>query len=159
VQNYDFHCQRQLEERRVLEAHAKAAGCRLIVNPRLILGNYVKAARLERLSTFLEFLSDRSLVPDDRLDVAFSDSLRWDETVTLVGDWFSSEAFSRTSTSGFKQAIFTRHAPGIRRKIDAFDTEFDYLLRKNGTKAGESRAAAIERIKGCIEAVEKETET
>lgn len=148
VQNNDFHCQRQLEERRVLETHARAAGCKLIVNPELIVRNYIKPAQLERLSTFLEFIQS---MPDDMIDVAFDSNLGFNETVTLVGDWFSSEAFSRTSTSGFKQAIFTRHAPGIRRKIDAFDDEFNYLLQKNGTKQGESKSAAVNEIKRYIE--------
>ncbi|NLT13453.1 MAG: toll/interleukin-1 receptor domain-containing protein [Clostridiales bacterium] len=148
VQNNDFHCRRQLEERRVLETHARAAGCRLVVNPDLIVQNYVKAARVERLETFLEFIES---MPDDKIDIAFDAGLDFNETVTLVGDWFSSEAFSRTTTSGFRQAIFTRHAPGIRRKIDAFDEEFGYLLQKNGVKAGESRTAAIEKIKSLSE--------
>jgi hypothetical protein len=148
VQNNDFHCQRQLEERRVLETHARAAGCRLIINPELIIKNYVKEAQAERLGTFLEFVAS---MPDGMIDIAFDENLGFNETVTLVGDWFSSEAFSRTLTSGFKQAIFTRHAPGIRRKIDAFDDEFNYLLQKNGVKAGESKSAAVREIKKLIE--------
>jgi hypothetical protein len=148
VQNNDYHCQRQLEERQALETHARAAGCRLIVNPELIVKNYIKAAQIARLGTFLEFIES---MPDDRIDIAFDANLGFSETVTLVGDWFSSEAFSRTLTSGFKQAIFTRYAPGIRQKIDAFDREFDYLLAKNGVKAGQSKSAAVAAIKRYIE--------
>ncbi len=147
VQNNDYHCQNQLKERRVLEKHARAAGCKLIVNPELIVNNYIKAAQVERLSTFLEFIES---MPDDMIDIVFDSNLVFNETVTLVGDWFSSEAFSRTLTSGFKQAIFTRHAPGIKRKIDVFDDEFNYLLQKNGIKAGESKSMAISALKRYI---------
>lgn len=148
VQNNDFHCQNQLKERRALEKHARAAGCKLIINPELITQHYIKAAQVERLSTFLDFIES---MPDDFIDIAFDDNLSFSETVTLVGDWFSSEAFSRTVSSGFKQAIFTRHAPGIQRKIDVFDDEFDYLLQKNGVKAGASKSAAVNEIKRYIE--------
>lgn len=81
VQNNDFHCRRQLEERRVLETHARAAGCRLVVNPDLIVQNYGKAARVERLETFLEFIES---MPGDKIDIAFDAGLDFNETVTLV---------------------------------------------------------------------------
>jgi hypothetical protein len=148
VQNNDYHCQHQLEERRALEAHAREAGCKLIVNPELIVKNYVKTAQTARLGTFLEFIES---MPDDKIVIAFDSNLNFSETVTLVGDWFSSEAFSRTLNSGFKQAIFTRHAPGIRRKIDAFEEELNYLLKKCGLKPEESKSAAVKEIKRYME--------
>jgi hypothetical protein len=149
VQNNDYHCSRQLDERKVLETHARETGCRLIVNPDLIVQNYIKEAQIERLSTFLEFV--RSM-PDDKIQIAFDHGLSFSETVTLVGDWFSSEAFSRSATSGFKQAIFTRHAPGIRRKIESFDEEFAYHLQKSGVKAEVSKNTAIKELERYIEA-------
>ncbi|MHC1695687.1 MAG: toll/interleukin-1 receptor domain-containing protein [Eubacteriales bacterium] len=150
VQNNDNHCRNQLAERKILERHARESGCKLIVNTDLIINNYVKRAAVERLQTFLEFIED---MPDDKIDIAFNKNLDFNETITLVGDWFSCEAFSRTLTQGFKQAIFTRYAPGMRSKIECFDSEMDYLLKKEGIKAGESREPAIKKIKEVIDDV------
>lgn len=153
IQNNDNHCKHQLEERKALEIHAREAGCKLIINPDLIVNNYIKKAKLERLRTFLEFVEN---MPDDKIDIVFDSNLNFNETVTLVGDWFSSEAFSRTVSQGFKQAIFTCHAPGMRSKIETFDSEMEYLLQRNGIKAGESRIAAINEIQRIINNVNAE---
>ena len=48
------------------------------------------------------------------------------------------------------QTIFTRYAPGLKEKIDLFDSEFEALLEENNTEPGKSLPAAIELIEGIL---------
>lgn len=147
----EAHCRDQLNERRALEEQARSGGCMLIVNPALILAErYHAASKRARLETFLDFLKS---MPDDRIDVAFDDRLTFSESVTIIGDWFATESYYRSEAQGFKHSIFTCHAPGIMRKIRAFDEEFDALLEENGVVKGRSREAAAERIAKLLETV------
>jgi hypothetical protein len=140
----DEHCEVQRNERIALEKHAKAAGCKLIINPALILQDkFDNRSKIARLETFLLFLNTMT---DDKLDVVFDDKLEFRESITIVGDWFSTESYYRSEDQGFKHSSFTRHAPTILHKIQAFDDEFEELMESNGTKAGVSRAVAITRI-------------
>jgi hypothetical protein len=144
----DTHCKMQLSERKALEIHAREAGCKLIVNPALILDKrYHTVSRIARLGTFLSFLTG---MEDGQIDVAFDDRLTFNETLTIVGDWFSTESYYRSEAQGFKHSLFTRHAPAIKSKIEAFDEEFDALLRANGTAPGASRKAAVKRIEDLL---------
>lgn len=147
----DYHCKCQLGERKALEAHARANGCRLIINPTIITRLYSPIAQRARLSTLLDFLCS---MKDCDIDVAFDDQLTFNESVTLVGDWFSAESYFRSETQGFMQTMFTRHAPGIRDKIDIFDSEFFSLLEINGTRSGRTLQPAIDIIREYIDRIE-----
>lgn len=147
----EAHCQVQLNERLALEEHAKAAGCKLIINPALILSKRFSAvSKKARLETFLAFLNS---MPDDKLDVVFNDALTFNESITIVGDWFSSESDYRSEQQGFKYSVFTLHAPTILHKISMFDSEFNELLESNGTRAGKSRAVAAARIQKLLNGI------
>ena len=66
------HCRLQRGERMALAVHAKAAGCRLIVNPYLDYGAYGDLARMVRLGCLLTFLQG---MPDDFCAVAIHDNM------------------------------------------------------------------------------------
>lgn len=143
----DFHCECQRAERKALESHARAAGCKLIINPNIILEKYSKIAQRARLSTLLDFLKS---MPDNMADIVINEKMTFSESVTIVGDWFSAESYYRSESQGFMQTIFTRYAPGIKEKMDLFDSEFEALLEENNTELGKSLPKAIKIIEGML---------
>lgn len=48
---------------------------------------------------------------------------------------------------GYRQTIFTRHAPSMQTRIELFDREFNELLRLSKWSAESSRTKAIEELK------------
>lgn len=142
-----FHCRCQREERIALEKHARASGCRLIIDPSLTYEIYGNAARIVRLETLVEFLES---MPNDKVLVAINHKMHQEESLTLVGDWFAAEAVSASLGQGYRQTIFTRHAPSMRSRIELFDKEFKELIQELGWEAEKSREKAIDTIKGII---------
>jgi len=149
------HCRLQREERIALEKHARAEGCRLIVNPNLDYRECGKEARIVRLRTLLEFLAS---MPDRKCAIAFSETMPRDDSVTLVGDWFAAESVSARLGQGYRQTIFTRHAPSLLARIEAFDLEFDQLLTEKGWTPASSRRKAMGELQTLINELEKEIE-
>lgn len=147
VDKSDFHRRLQREERLALEKHARQSGCRIIVDPSITFDEFGPEARLARLQTLLEFLDG---MPDDRVWVAFSQEMDREESITIVGDWFAAAAVSRAARQGYRQTIFTRHAPSMQTRIDLFDDEFSELLEQSGWKAESSREAAIAEIETIV---------
>ncbi|WP_287152964.1 toll/interleukin-1 receptor domain-containing protein [Candidatus Solincola tengchongensis] len=139
-------------ERLMLEKHARVAGCKLIVNPR-VPTKYSPRARSARLQTLLEFLHS---MPDSKAQIAINDRMYEEENVTLVGDWFAAES---VSMSGSRQTIFTRHAPSMKSRIEYFDQEFDELLEERGWQHHNSRIAAINEIEAIVAELETEAKT
>lgn len=142
--NMDFRNSKLLEERRILEEHASKRGCKLIINPYLDFeGN---EARLTRIKELVKFLKDMG---DDHVKVVFQSNSDDDEMIgrnlTIVGDWFLAESVSGT-LGGYKQTIFTRHAPTINRKIFEFDQEFESLVDNQKEHGLSSRKSAIKRL-------------
>jgi hypothetical protein len=149
-----YHIQCQRNERIALEKHARAAGCKLIVNPDHIMRNpyrdFSKITQRVRLGEFLKFLES---MPDDKVDVVFHPNLLYSESLTIVGEWFVAESCFR-SEQGFIKTMFTSHAPGIHKRIEEFDIKFLNLLADNEVYAGDSRITAIRKIKVLIEEIE-----
>jgi len=139
------HCRRQRAERLALGRHAEFKGCRLIINPFLKFEEYGPAARLVRLQAICSFLRGMT---DKLCEVVTHHWKEHGESVTLLGDWFAAESVSAEVGKGYRQTVFTRHAPTLMDKIAEFDAEFDELLRKQGVSRSESRRHAI----GVIEA-------
>ena len=148
------HCRLQREERIALATHASFAGCKLIINPTIDYPQYGESARIVRLRCLLDFLES---MPDDKCQVAFNVQMGHSESVTIVGDWFSAESVSAQIGRGYRQTIFTRHAPSMVSKTDAFDREFDEQLDANGWSAKTSRTRAIEEIQRILDKAEKST--
>lgn len=144
----DYHCKCQFNERLALEKHARAAGCKLIINPGIISESYRKDTQIARYGTLVEFLES---MPDDKVQIVLNEQMRSEESVTLVGDWFLAEAVARSVQQGYRQTNFTRHAPSMSARVRLFDREMDELLQKNGWSPETSRVKAIQRLKELME--------
>lgn len=152
----DSHIKGQFEERIALERHAVEEGCSLIVFPEwmhyVISENYSPAAQLARFGELVEFLES---MPDDKVCIAMDHNMKNDESITILGDWFVAEAVSRSASQGYRQSIFTRHAPSIFNRISLFDREIEELLRKDGWTRSDSRRRAITYLNGIIASIPK----
>ena len=146
----EFHCRLQRNERLALEEHARKSGCKLIIYPEISYRIYGPKARRIRLQTLMEFLES---MPDGKIQVAVTSMKDLSENLIIVGDWFSAESVAGVINKGYRQTIFTRHAPSMQNRIDLFDQEFDSLLKKDGLEAKTSRLAAIKRIKKIIASI------
>ena len=73
-------------------------------------------------------------------DIAHGDNL------LLVGDWFVATAAAGAQGTGYRQTIFSRHAPTMPQRVAAFDEELDDLLCQAGVAPTDSRRAAVETI-------------
>jgi hypothetical protein len=147
VKRSEEHCRCQRQERLSLQRHASVAGCKLIVNPSLQYEKYGHDARLCRLEGLLKFLKE---MDDSLCRVAIQEGLDPRVSVTIIGNWFSAESIAGSGGSGYRQTIFTRHAPTIMEKLRNFDDEFDELLGAVRVKPVDSRRWAIEVIEKTI---------
>lgn len=127
-----FHCRSRREERLALGKHQERSGCRLIVKPALKYEEYGPRARLVRLQSLVKFLEDTT---NELAEVAVNAQMPDQENVTIVGDWFAAEAVSAKTGHGYRQTIFTSHAPSMCSRIEQFDQEFYAPLAKNGWHA------------------------
>lgn len=145
-----------LKERQIMEKHARQAGCDLILDPYVTVGAAGKGREAEdsppsspakkRLQILVDFLES---MPDDKVRAVFQRG-KIDSGIHIVGDWFTAEAVVPHYKTGYKQTIFTRHAPTVQARVNAFDAEFEDLqrdIRLNGTS---SRQAAIHALQGII---------
>ena len=142
------------QEREVMERHARERGCHLIMDPfvpipqRVAKSDSVRlkhdpkatAVRLRNLCEFLESM------PDDKLQVVFHRGEIEGSTV-IVGDWLLVEAIVPHHTGGYRQSTFTRHAPTVLARMDAFDREFKDALADANLAGRSSRSAALEAIR------------
>lgn len=153
VHHSPFQCKCQREERIALEKHAKVSGCRLIIDPSLSYDEYGTKARIVRLETLIKFLKS---MPNDKVQVAINRKMHQEESLTLVGDWFAAEAVSASIGQGYRQTIFTQHAPSMQSRIELFDQEFNELIQELGWKAETSRETAIITINEIIAELKNE---
>lgn len=151
-----FHLRCQREERRALERHARAAGCRLMIDPTMSYRRYGKHARIVRLETLVRFLKS---MRSEKAEVAINTRMGKEESVTIVGNWFAAEAVSSTIGQGYRQTIFTRHAPSMQHRIDLFDQEFKERLDDRDWQAQTSKDCATEELTELIKDLKaKETQ-
>jgi hypothetical protein len=139
----DFLCKRLREERILFEQFARESGCRIIIDPTIKYERYGKNARISRLGTLLKYLKS---IPNEKIQVVFNSRMGVEENLTLVGDWFAAESISTAQGKGYRQTIFTRHAPSMHTRIELFDNEFKELLQEKGWTASSSREKAISAI-------------
>jgi len=80
-----------------------------------------------------------------------------EKNVTIVGDWFFAESVSAALGEGYKHTIFTRHAPSIRSRIEAFDQEFEDLFSRqcNEVKGKSSKKIITDRIEEILADIAK----
>ena len=146
------HCRLQREERLALEAHARFAGCKLIINPQIQYDRmWGQGAQLVRLRCLLEFLDSMS----DRCRVAINKDMDHSESLTILGDWFAAESVTARHGQGYLQTIFTRHAPSMLSRIEAFDAEFQELSAAAKWNADKYSTKTIVAIRAIIYELEK----
>jgi hypothetical protein len=146
------HCLSQLKERQAIEVHVRTAGCKLIINPYLTYEKYGTSARITRLECLLEFLDS---MPDEKCQVAINPNMDHDQSLTLLGDWFSAESVSAVVGQGYRQTIFTKHAPSMLSKLEVFDQEFDQYIEDSGWKAESSRTRAFSVLQEVVAELKK----
>jgi hypothetical protein len=135
-----FYCELQRQERLSLERHARTSGCKLIICPEVTYDEYGPLARITRLQGLIDFLK---AMPDDKVEIARGPKLEQGENLTVVGDWFSASSLSGAPTKGYRQTIFTRHAPTVRAHIQLFDAAFEEAMQARPWTAKSSRLGAI----------------
>lgn len=141
------HCRLQREERRALTKLAAASGCRLIVNHQIDYGEYGEESRIVRLKSLLDFLRSDDV---KSVEVAFDTNMERGHNLTIVGDWYCAEAVSARAGHGYDQTVFTRHAPSMNVRIEAFDELFYDLF--GDVKPRDSRHVAIQTIESIVNA-------
>jgi hypothetical protein len=135
--DYSRHLLRR--ERQGLEQHARACGCSLLIDPTLDVFNQVGPhVRRARLETLREFLSSMT---DDKIRIVMSPRARAGNLI-IVGDWFAAESQVPRAGQGYRQTVFSCHAPTVLRLIRRFDQEFEELYASNGL----GKDAAINEI-------------
>jgi len=150
----EYRSKRQGEERQALLEHALARSCRLIICPEITFEDYGIKARIVRLKCLLEFLLS---MPDDKVEIAHSPFLDRGESITIVGDWFSAASISGKLVKGYRQTIFTRHAPTVAKHVQRFDDTFREALKaRPWPKADSSRLGAIIFLEDLVSRLEKE---
>jgi hypothetical protein len=150
----DSHCTHQWNERVALEKHAREKGCKIIIDPSIKYEQWGANARRVRLQTLLDFLE--TTVAGKKTQIAINTRMSKGQSLTIVGDWFAAESVSGTIQGGYKQTIFTRHAPSVASRASAFDKEFDELLAEAKWSAKTSRASAIEVLRATIAEIDEE---
>jgi TIR domain len=142
------------QERVTLGKHARECGFKLILDPveRLeqVYWRHGTGSVRARVNGLLTFLRDDSV---RRIVVAVNDDLQRNSSVTLVGDWFSSEAVSSGKARVLREALFTRDSRVVRQQIEDFDNRMRDLLANRGWEPGGSRAAAIEYLQTYLDAL------
>jgi hypothetical protein len=108
-----------------LERHARERGCTLLIDPSVVLDAGIEAT-IVSLETLLEFLES---MPNELVEVILSPEAR-DGNITAVGDWFVAESMVRRIGEGYRQTVFTRHAPTALRLVRKFDAQIDDLRRE-----------------------------
>jgi hypothetical protein len=137
----EYYIDKQRAERVAFEAHARVAGCRLIIDPNYKHADFDESAWKVRLLCLIEFLES---MPDSHCEVAINPQQQAPESRTLAGSWFYCSSFAYARTGNYRQTIFTRHAPTVAKEVRRFDDEFHYFL--NGLPPSESRNAAITKL-------------
>jgi hypothetical protein len=131
----------QREERKALESHVKNMGCSLIIDPTIDFSSRGPSVTRTRLNILLQFIIN---MPDNKVEIAISHKAR-EGSLTIVGDWFVADSKVPRS-EGYRQTVFSWHAPTVLNQIKEFDKEFDDCLKISGVSHNQSRIAAIQVI-------------
>ena len=145
--NY-FRCKWLRWERIFLELHAKNEGCSLIISPNTVYKKYSDEAMKVRLITLLEFLE--KMKNEKNVFVCIDNETNSKENLTIVGDWFSAVSIKPSSSKGYRQTIFTRHAPTVYSQAELFDRKLEELLIAQQIDKKDSTIMAIEQITNMI---------
>lgn len=138
----------QWRERQELEKHARAAGCKLVLDPLIVFktrGYQATAARLQILVDFLESM------PRDKIEVAFADT-RVHRNLLLLGDWCFAESATPVSGKGYLQTLVTWHACTVLDRLHWFDDEFRRLAAQSNAPPKEPPNVRIDTAIAALKA-------
>lgn len=171
--DYYHHCLR--EERRCLEIHARAQGCDLLIDPQAAVTGSVAAggaagvdqntneavsaaglvdsAKLVRLRCLIDFLE--SFGQGKHGVRVVCSPIAKQASTTILGEWFCSDTRLRLPREGWRQTIFTWHAPTVRlareRLQDLFDAQLIKQFGSADVAEGETRRRAIELLQAQVD--------
>lgn len=144
--------QLQRQERKALEAHARAEGCRLIIDPSIELGVIGPRARRARLETLRDALSSMHADGVDLMVV--TSPVARHGNLTIVGDWFVAESQVPRPGEGYRQTVFNWHTPTVLGCVRRFDEQFECLCsgqtNRSGRVVGPDVEAVMEHLDGII---------
>jgi hypothetical protein len=141
------------EERRALEKHARERGCSLIIDPTIDFSKLGPTVTRARVGTLLDFLKEMANERDkEKVQVVITPQAR-EGHLTILGDWFVAESLTPRRGEGYKQTIFSWHAPTVLRWVRKFDQELEELQRHVGWPAGASLGRAVEEIEKILAAL------
>lgn len=143
------------EERLALEEHAREAGCRLIIDTGNHFEEFGPNVRAIRIRCLLDFIDSMS---EDKIRVAFTRN-EMPESVTIVGDWYYTESIRWTARRGLQNTVFTWHAPTVRRRLRAFDQEFEEVSQEPGNKSATTLEGAKQILRDIMNGTSLSTPT
>ncbi|MBN1418048.1 MAG: hypothetical protein JXP34_04690 [Planctomycetes bacterium] len=122
------------------------------------LGGYAMLRQRGAFSSFC--IPDEEIdhqVWKDRVEICIRPRPR-EGSLTIIGDWFVAE--SRVPRpGGYRQTIFSWHAPTVLRAVRRFDEQFDALYARRESPGRSSRDAAVARIQQEIDKLSYETDS
>ncbi|HEY2294593.1 MAG TPA: toll/interleukin-1 receptor domain-containing protein [Thermoanaerobaculia bacterium] len=121
VQRSQFLHEQLYNERMALGQLAASYGCDLVIKPEVRLEKYGPKARRIRLETLRDFLMDDKSYPDVKVMIRQHGNFG---NLLIVGDFFYADSITPEDGSGYKQTLFTWHAPTVLAKIREFDSQF-----------------------------------
>ena len=121
----------QREERKAFQRHASENGCDLLIDPTIPVNDGEQKAQRVRLGILREFLRSQ-LGREGSVRVASHPVARGGSLI-IVGDWFYGESMSPSKGAGYRQTVFSWHAPRVLRKIQDFDEMFNECYDPSGS--------------------------
>ena len=140
-QRSEFYYDLARKEHQALQAHAEKAGCDLLIDPTVTVKYDDSKRRTSKLVTLRDFLDNSKFRGCVRVVCS---SLARKANMVFVGDWFAGESRFEREGEGWRETIFTLHAPTVRSEVAKFNAHFEELLGKQSPE--ESRKAAIAKI-------------
>lgn len=136
------------DERAALCEHAAMSGCRLIIDP--TQGAFGPEVRRSRLGCLLDFLESDEVAD---VQVAIDARMPPEDNLIMVGSYFCAQSVAGSVEHGYRQTIFTRHAPTLARSMQRFDRKFAEVLAEAGWAPEASRHLAAEEIRRVMAAL------
>lgn len=148
------------QERILFEEFATKWGFKIIVDLDLpfdeakLKAPIIRRSRLYSLLSFLKGLPKKHN-ENVKYEIVIDKDLDRRHSVIIVGDLFSAESLAGYQNWGFRQTMFTRHAPTIKKQIEEFDSRFEDVKKKQGSDT--SVKHAIEEIKKRLVVIENQS--
>jgi hypothetical protein len=138
MQRSGFLHEQLYKERKVLGELAARDGCSLIIDPAASGHERLSAAaRKIRLETLKAFLLNEQSFPDVRVVVRHRSD---PGNLLIVGDWMCAQSIT-PAAGGYRQTLFTWHAPTVLARIKEFDSVFSSCRQETGRQEAASMLA------------------